>query len=328
LKVVITIDTEADDAWRQGERITVENLHAMPRLQALCDRYGMKPTYLCTYEVARAEAFAPLVKWQDDGRCEIGAHLHPWTNPPFQTSGAVHIDPSEYPGYPSELLPDRFRAKMIALGQLLRERCGRAPTSYRAGRWGFAPEHIPVLLELGYIVDCSVTPLIDRRRNQGLRAGGPDFRRAPLAPYRLSPDDICAPGDSALWEVPVTVVHTSALMRRSAWARTSWSLLKRVRGAGALQRLFALDPTWFRPYPHMDAKKLLRVYRRARALGVPVIEMMLHSSELMAGASDDFPDAPSIERAFAMLEETLATLAAEGCRGVTLSEFVRTDLMA
>lgn len=324
MKVVITIDTEADGAWSASDQVRVENLRALPRFQALCDRYGMKPTYLCTYEVARADGFAPLVEWQRAGRCEVGAHLHPWTNPPFSHAGAVDIDTSEYPGYPSELPIDRFRDKMRALGDAIGERTGRAPTSYRAGRWGFSAAHIPVLVELGYVVDCSVTPLVDRRPYKGLRDGGPDFRRAPVAPYRLAPDDICAPGGSALWEVPVTIFYPRAAMRRSALLRRAWGLAKRVRGAGLLNRALSLEPLWFRPYPTMNARKLERVYRIARAAGLPLVEMMFHSSELWPGTSESFPDERSIERVFAMLEATLARLAADGCQGVTLSDYART----
>ncbi len=328
MKVVLTIDTEGDGAWTQKDKVTVDNLRALPRFQALCERYGMKPTYLCTYEVVRAETFAPLIAWQNDGRCEVGAHLHPWTNPPFVRQGAVDIDPGEYPGYPSELTPDRFHEKMRVLGGLITSRTGRAPTSYRAGRWGFSAEQIPVLLELGYIVDTSVTPLIDRRGEKGVRAAGPDFRNAPVAPYRLDANDICAPGDTRLWEVPVTIVHSSPAMQKSAAVRGAWSKIRGGSGAGLLNRAFSLEPQWFRPYPSMDAKKLARVYQCARDLGLRVVTMMLHSSELLAGASPSFPDEPSIEKVFAMLEGTFAQLSADGCEGVTLSDFVRTDLPA
>jgi hypothetical protein len=320
MNVVITVDTEADGAWSQPERVTVDNLQALPRFQALCDRYGMRPTYLCTYEVARADAFAPLIDWQRAGRCEVGAHLHPWTNPPFTTRDALDLDRNEYPGYPSELPLDHFSAKLRVLGNAITERTGVPPTSYRAGRWGFCKEHIPVLVEHGYLVDCSVTPLVDRRPYKGVREGGPDFRRAPVTPYRLAVDDICAPGDSKLWEVPVTVVYPRATMRRSALARRAWGALKRVRGSGLLNRALGLEPMWFRPYPAMNARKLLHVYRVARELGLPVLEMMFHSSELLAGASESFPDARSIERVFAMLEGTMAQLASDGCRGVTLTD--------
>ncbi len=323
LKVVITIDVEADSAWTRSERVTVENLRALPRFQALCDRYGMKPTYLCTYEVARADTFAPLAKWQEDGRCEVGSHLHPWTTPPFTRTGATDIDTSEYPGYPSELSQDRFRAKMKVLGDAIRSRTGAAPTSYRAGRWGFSKEQIAVLLELGYIVDCSVTPLVDRRSYKGLNAGGPDYRKAPVTPYRLADNDVCAPGRSPLLEVPVTIVQTNDVLRESRTATWAWSKLKRVRGSGLLNRALSLEPMWFRPYPQMNTRKLVRVYKSARKLGLPVIEMMFHSSELLAGMSPSFPDGPSIERVFTMLEGTMKAMKADGCKGVTLTEYAR-----
>ena len=134
MKVVLTIDTEGDGAWTQRDKVTVENLRALPRFQALCDRYGMKPTYLCTYEVVRAEGFAPLIEWQRDGRCEVGSHLHPWTNPPFAKPESVDVDMSEYPGYPSELTADRFREKMRVLGILSsRVRAARQRATAPAG---------------------------------------------------------------------------------------------------------------------------------------------------------------------------------------------------
>ena len=44
---------------------------------------------------------------------------------------------------------------------------------------------------------------------------------------------------------------------------------------GLCERALELEPLWFRPYPRMNAKKLVRVYRRARELELPVIEMKL-----------------------------------------------------
>ncbi len=323
MKVIITVDVEADGAWTRSEKVTVENLRALPRFQSLCDRFGMKPTYLCTYEVVRADDFAPLAAWQKADRCEVGSHLHPWTTPPFNRKDAAQIDTSEYPGYPSELSPERFREKMKVLGDAIASRTGRAPTSYRAGRWGFSKEQIGVLLELGYVVDCSVTPLVDRSGHKGLRDGGPDFRMAPVAPYWLSEEDVCSPGRSRLLEVPVTILQTNDVLRTSGTARWAWSKLHGSRGAGLLNRAMSLDPLWLRPYRHMNARKLRRVYRTARKLELPVVEMMFHSSELYPGASPSFPDQASIERVYGMIEATLETMRAEGCRGVTLTDFAR-----
>jgi hypothetical protein len=323
VKVIITVDVEADGAWTRSERVTVENLRALPRFQSMCDRFGMKPTYLCTYETVRADSFAPVAAWQKAGRCEVGTHLHPWTTPPFNRKDATDIDTSEYPSYPSELSPERFREKMKVLGDAIASRTGDRPTSYRAGRWGFSKEQIAVLLELGYVVDCSVTPLIDRSNHKGLRDGGPDFRKAPVTPYWLSDDDICAPGRSRLLEVPVTIVQTNDVLRASPTARWAWSKLQGERGAGLLNRAMTLNPLWLRPYSHMSARKLRLVYRTAQKLELPVVEMMLHSSELLAGASPSFPDRASIERVYAMLEGILETMHAEGCMGVTLTDFAR-----
>jgi hypothetical protein len=325
MQAIITVDTEADGAWDYGatSKVTVENLAHLPRFQALCDRYGMKPTYLCTYEVAKSDAFATLVEWQRDGRAELGAHLHPWTNPPFE-NGAIDFDASEYPGYPSELALDQFRAKMTALTELIAERSGRRPTSYRAGRWGFAREHVRVLVELGYLVDCSVTPLTDRRPFKGVRQPGPDFRRAPVHPYRLSEDDVCTPGASALVEVPVTVLQPRALLRNSPLARKGYQLLKRVRGAaGLLNRVVRTEPLWFRPYPDMTPQRMRQICRLARELELPVVEMMFHSSELMPGGSESFASAASIEWVHALLEATMRDLRADGIEGVTLTDFAR-----
>ncbi len=323
MDVIVTVDTEADGQWEADGKVRVDNLDYVPRFQRLCEEYRLVPVYLCTYEVLVSRRFdETLAYWAKKGACEIGAHLHPWTNPPFRGGDAVvDFDRSEYPGYPSELPIASFRAKMEVLTDLIRAKTGHAPRSYRAGRWGFCKEHIPVLRELGYTVDCSVTPHVDRRGFKGVASGGPDFRGAPVTPYELSADDICASGTSGLYEVPVTIVHTQRVMRESARARESFARMRRLPGASLLNRAFKLEPTWFRPYPTMNARRFRKVYEVAREMKLPCLEMMFHSSELMPGGSESFPTAGSIETLFGMLESTFAFLHARGCKGVTLGDF-------
>ncbi len=323
MDVILTVDTEADGQWEADGQVRVANLDYVPRFQRLCEEFGFKPVYLCTYEVMVARRFGEtLAHWAREGTCEIGAHLHPWTNPPFRGGAdVVDFDRSEYPGYPSELPLESFRAKMEVLTGLIVAKTGRAPRSYRAGRWGFCKEHVPILRELGYTVDCSVTPHVDRRGFKGVAEGGPDFRGAPVVPYELSADDICASGSSGLLEVPVTIVHTQRLMRESPRVRESFEHLRRVPGVSLLNRALKLEPTWFRPYPSMSKRRFRQVYDVAVEMGLPCLEMMFHSSELMPGGSGSFPTAGSIERLFAMLESTFAFLAQKGCTGVTLGDF-------
>jgi hypothetical protein len=56
MDVILTIDTEADGQWDRPTRVTTENLEHIPRFQALCARYRLKPTYLCTHEIVRAHS--------------------------------------------------------------------------------------------------------------------------------------------------------------------------------------------------------------------------------------------------------------------------------
>ena len=50
---IITVDTEADNQWADPVPKTTENIKFIPRFQALCDRFGFKPTYLCPYEMVK-----------------------------------------------------------------------------------------------------------------------------------------------------------------------------------------------------------------------------------------------------------------------------------
>ena len=189
--------------WTCHRRITpVRNLRALPRFQALCDRHGVRPTYVVTWSVASDdEAVSTLRRWVDEGRAEVGTHLHPWTTPPF----GPHDDDA---AFPCELPDDALRAKLVNLTELITARFGRAPTSYRAGRFGLDGRTLRELAALGYTVDSSVTPHSSWRSYAGLRGGrgGPDFSTAPLAPYRPSLDDPCAHGASQLLEVPLTKI--------------------------------------------------------------------------------------------------------------------------
>ena len=209
----------------------------------------------------------------DAGRAEVGAHLHPWSTPPFDAAwdGAGAALP-----YPHELPRTLLADKLETLTSAVRARSGRAPTSYRAGRWGFSETHVPILTSLGYEVDCSVTPGVSWRHDIGLRAGGPDFLAAGVAPYELAPQDVCRRGDSGLLEVPVTILHTSRPMRACAGLRGSYARHRRSLPWRAADRLFQVAPQWLRPFPHMTAERL---NRRLRARPPPS----------PAGAGDDVP---------------------------------------
>lgn len=300
MKFIITVDTEADRGKRLS-KITIQNIKYISRFQECCRYYGFKPTYLCSYEVLDSfvDVIGPFLK---SGEVECGAHLHPWTCPPLRnvTSNDFYYHP-----YPHELPLDLFKEKMTNLTQKIEKVFAVRPKSYRAGRWGLVASHIKTLLELGYIVDCSVTPYISWKKVMGSPSGtgGPDYRNAPIFPYYLDFNDVCKSGGSNLLEVPVTILFTKFAFFKK--------ILKKL-GFGA---------QWLRPYPHMSSKDLINVYKTAKKAGLPYVQLMLHSNELMPGGSPYNPDKKSVEDLYLRLETLFEYLKSDEVQGETLSNF-------
>ena len=318
MQFIITIDTEGDNQWDGiGRTPSVENLRFIPRFQNLCERFGFPPTYLCTYDVVASQLFDDVLRPYDtSGRAEIGAHLHPWTTPP-----ASAWDRSETAGaYPSELPPGIFARKLESLTRLIESKLGRSPRSYRAGRWGFSAAHIPTLLELGYLVDCSVTPNIDWR-DQGARERGQDYSSAPVAPYFMAWGDPARPGASGLLEVPVTILWTHGWVRGSPALRALYMRYRKTLAARALNRAFDIAPRWFRPFSDMTGPRLEAVYDTASQLRLPVIEMMFHSSELMPAGSPHNLTPESVDDLFKRLHATFDMLKSDGVTGTMLGDY-------
>jgi hypothetical protein len=104
-RILLGVDTEADDQWTAAGRmrLTVDNVHELKHLQALCDRYGVRPTYLVTYEMAASDrAKKVLRELASTGRAEIATHHHPWSTPPEVED---HL-------YPLNLKPGHFREQL------------------------------------------------------------------------------------------------------------------------------------------------------------------------------------------------------------------------
>lgn len=311
---LMTVDTEADDLWSRPRTVTTHNARYLPRFQALCEAYGLKPTYLVSYEMAGDPAFQAFARHLVcQGTAEIGMHLHAWITPP-----AVPLtdDDAAFQPYLTEYPPEVMERKIAAATARLEETFGVKMLSHRAGRWGFDAVYARMLVRFGYRVDCSVTPGVSWRRHRGHPAGGggPDYTRFPAEAYFVDLDDVSRPGDSWLLEVPVTVIRTppaglTALAHRAAWG---------PRAGAVAERLW---PTvrWLRPNGRNGAE-LIQIVRDAARAGRSFVEFMLHSSELMPGGSPRFRTPGSIERLYGDLEALFAA-ARECCRPATLAEF-------
>ena len=174
-----------------------------------------------------------------------------------------------------------------------------------------------VLVEAGYVVDCSVTPGVSWKRHKGDSdgGGGTDYRGFPEEPYFLDLDDIRRRGSSPMLEVPVTIRPNHPLpVRKIHRAFEHRRLGKLVR------RFWGAPSSWLRPNG-ANLESMLSVVDWAFDRNAPVIEFMLHSSELMPGGSPTFRTSEQIEVLYAHLEKLFARLSAKGARGQTLSEF-------
>lgn len=305
-RILLGVDTEADDQWSAAarKRLTVENVRELPRLQSLCDRYRVRPTYLVTYEMAVDDAAKKILRdLASSGRAEIATHHHPWSTPPEVED---HL-------YPLNLAPAHFREQLLRLTEAVAGITGEAPVSYRAGRNGFAGWQVPILEELGYRVDSSVDPFFNEKRK-----GGPSFAGARLDPYFVSPEDPKKAGGSGLLEIPVT----SALDRKwPAWLETAYAdVSSAYHFRRALRLLGIVRPIWLRPsYSTAEDMKLLA--RRVLKDGRAPANIIFHSSELLPGASPYNRTKEDLERFYRDLESLLAFLVENGATGSTFREF-------
>jgi len=311
VKLIVTVDTEADNQWAYDGKISVENLGFLPRFQALCERFGFVATYLLASEVLRErEAVQRLRGWQDKGKAEIGAHLEPWTTHPLL---ALERENPALQIFPSALPAPWFERKLQTLTDDIATRFGLPPRSFRAARWGFSASMVDALARQGYRIDCSVTP-----KTSWVDAGdGPDYRRAPSGPYRLSRQDVCLPGDSSLLEVPMTVLYTGPMVREGSRAAQRFSLLPESLVKRLLDRI-VFRTKWLRISPASRRGDWRAIHRAAARGGMEVLAFMIHSSELAPGTSPLTPTERDAEAVFRRLEEMFGDYRSLGVQGCTL----------
>ena len=135
---ILSVDTEEEWDWSgefPQESFSVSNVKQIPRLQAFCDRLGIRPTYFTDYAVAESpDAIEILKAIVENNTCEIGAHLHPWCNPPF------HGITNERESHIVNLPVSQVEEKLDKLIELLNRNFGVMPNAFRSGRWGINGE--------------------------------------------------------------------------------------------------------------------------------------------------------------------------------------------
>jgi hypothetical protein len=224
-QLAIVVDTEEEFDWTcpfDRASTATSSIPAQARAHEIYDAFGVVPTYVIDHPVATdPEAVRFLRTLRDEGRAEIGTHLHPWVSPPHQEPVTTHNS------YHCNLPPELERAKIEALTATIANAFGSAPTVFKAGRYGFGPNTARVLKELGYTIDCSYVPHVSFRDD-----GGPDYRGTPDQPFWLDAEE-------TLLEIPLTSGFYGALggLAPKAAGLFDSPAAARLRVPGILSRL-------------------------------------------------------------------------------------------
>lgn len=266
--LLVVIDTEEDFDWDappQRENTQVDSMAGMHRVQEIFDEYGVRPCYVVDYAIADQHSSARVLReFLDAGRCEIGAHLHPWVNPPF-------VEPlSRANMFPGNLEPDVEAEKLAVLAARIEEAFGTRPVSYKAGRYGFGPATRATLERLGFEVDLSICPAFDHGAD-----GGPDFSTEDVVPFWFG-------ADARLLAIPLTASFVGWAGPAGRSLHHFATRLERIKLPGIFSRLNLVDRLVLSPegYSPPEHRKLTRALL---GRGVRTFTWSFHSSSAMPG---------------------------------------------
>jgi len=265
-RLVVVIDTEEEFDWTRPKttlNTSVSSLRWISRIGGIFDEYHITPVYVIDYPVvSQPEGYRPLLEVYNADRCLIGAHLHPWVNPPFEESV------NSYNSFPGNLGFALESAKLKILTDSIAERFGTRPVIYKAGRYGIGSHTAKILEALGYEIDMSVCPRMDYSAE-----GGPDFSSSEVWPYWFG---------RGLLELPLTVGFAGLLRRYGPCLHRAAVSFTKLHAPGVLARLGLVNKIWLSP----EGYRLNELVALSRALyddGLRIFSFAFHSPSLDSG---------------------------------------------
>lgn len=271
-QLFVVVDTEEEFDWSapfSRTNVSVTAIDEVGRLQDVLRPYKLKPTYVIDYPVATTpESARRLARFAGKDECHIGAHLHPWVNPPAtEPLGRVT-------SYACNLGADLERAKISALRDAIAANLGVTPRVYKAGRYGFGRTTAETLEALGFDVDLSVNPQMNFESD-----GGPSFEGFDVGPGFFG-------ARRRLLEVPCTTAFVGAARRLGTTlhraASASW--LQPFKAVGVLARSGALNKIMLSP-EGSTYDEMIAVTDTLVADGVRTLSLTFHSPSLKPGCT-------------------------------------------
>lgn len=291
--LAVTVDTE-EDQWGLGNRdLTTSNISRIPRLQSIFDEYGVLPTYLISLPVAENDkAMKILTRILDNRRCEIGSHLHPWITPPVREE--LVNKSTMLSNLPFDLQMD----KLVHLTDVIAQKVGQRPRSFRAGRWGLGPDTVRALVACDYIVDSSVTPFVSWRVYDG-----PSFYEMPVTPFVMheTKGDMSEEKSRSILEVPPTIGYNRWFFHRYPMLGAQFDELPSwLNAKGLASRMNIMRKIWLSPELNA-ASSMIILSRVLIKRGVRVLNMSFHSSSLVPGLTPFVRSDEDLERFYRRL---------------------------
>lgn len=291
--LLVIVDAEEEFDWRtfSPAATSVGAMRCQEAAQRIFEKYGLVPTYAVDYPVAdQSLGYEPLKEFLADGRCEIGAQLHPWVTPPVvENIGVRH---SFAGNLPRELEYEKLRQ----LTARIEDTFGVHPVLYRAGRYGTGPNTPEILESLGYQIDCSVVPWSNLSWQ-----GGPDYSAMSAQPYWFGPS-------ADLLELPVTAALLGVLRNASPrfFSTISSPIFEACRVPGVCARLGLIERIKLTP----EGTTLPEAVRLTRALlkhgRHQIFTLSYHSPSLEPGHTPYVRTRRDLDRFLAWIEDYLA----------------------
>lgn len=268
--LVVVIDTEEGFDWgmpHSREQVDVSAMGDLYRVQDIFDRYQIVPCYVIDYPVASQQAgYEYLRRVHQDGRCVIGAHLHPWVSPPH-TEAVTRKN-----SFPGNLERSLEREKLSRLLDAIEESFDYRPITYKAGRYGIGPNSASILRELDLLIDLSPTPGFDYSSENG-----PDYRDYVNSPFWFGPsqNQLC---------IPCTGGYAGFLGKysRAGYEFASKPMFQPFRALGILARLGAVERIRLSPEGFTLAE-MVRISNFLIARGERILTLSFHSPSVTPG---------------------------------------------
>jgi hypothetical protein len=209
--------------------------------------------------------------------------LHTWVTPPFDEDVNAHNS------YQGNLPRSLELAKLAHLTEVIHSNLGVRCAVHKAGRYGFGPNTAGILDELGYRIDCSVSPAFE-----SMSDGGPDFLHFSNRPFWFGRDLLELPASGAClgWAPPD--------LRRRLATWVARPVPERLRAKAIASRLGLAEVVRLSP-EGFDLDDLARLTRAELKRGERVLSLTLHSPSFAPGHTPYVRDQADLRRFLSVL---------------------------